>query len=133
MFYVAIDIEASTIVTGDKGQIEQVLLNLIKNAKEAQGSTGKTSSNLNENCIENDIEVKVLNRENQVIIKVFDQGCGLANIDNLFIPFYTTKPEGSGIGLALSRQIINNHDGELTLTNRLDQTGAVASITLPKV
>ena len=69
-----------------------------------------------------------------MIIKVLDQGCGIANSSNLFVPFYTTKETGSGIGLALSRQIIANHQGELTLTNRTDltgSTGAVATITLP--
>ena len=74
--------------------------------------------------------MQVFKTDQQVIIKVLDQGCGIANTDNLFVPFYTTKAEGTGIGLALSRQIISNHQGELTLTNRPDQTGAVASITL---
>ncbi len=66
-----------------------------------------------------------------------DQGCGIANSANLFVPFYTTKETGSGIGLALSRQIISNHQGELTLKNRTDLDnvtklkGAVATIVLP--
>jgi len=83
------------------------------------------------------IEVQVFTTELQVIIKVLDQGCGIANSANLFVPFYTTKETGSGIGLALSRQILSNHQGELTLTNRTDltditnATGAVATITLP--
>jgi len=122
---VTINLSNPLIIKADKGQLEQVLLNLIKNAKEAQLSKGKPNKNLSE-----DIEVQVFKTDQQVIIKVLDQGCGIANTDNLFVPFYTTKAEGTGIGLALSRQIISNHQGELTLTNRPDQTGAVASITL---
>lgn len=124
---VTINLFSPLIIKADKGQLEQVLLNLIKNGKEAQISVGKQ---------ERDIEVKVLKSEQQVVIKVLDQGCGIANAANLFVPFYTTKETGSGIGLALSRQILANHQGELTLTNRTDLTantssnGAVATLTL---
>jgi nitrogen fixation/metabolism regulation signal transduction histidine kinase len=123
---VTIYISTPLMINAYKGQLEQVLLNLIKNAKEAQLSQSKLSNVLNKN-----VEVEVFKTDQQVTIKVLDQGCGIANTDNLFVPFYTTKAEGTGIGLALSRQIINNHQGELTLINRVNQTGAVASITLP--
>jgi two-component system nitrogen regulation sensor histidine kinase NtrY len=115
---------------------------LIKNAKEAQLSKAKVNKALDQGS-HKDIEVQVFKSAQQVIIKVLDQGCGIANSSNLFVPFYTTKETGSGIGLALSRQIIANHQGELTLTNRTDlagiidvtymanATGAVAIITLP--
>jgi nitrogen fixation/metabolism regulation signal transduction histidine kinase len=122
MQQVAINLSSPLIIKADKGQLEQVLLNLIKNAKEAQLSKVEPNKN---------IEVQVLKSEQQVIIKVLDQGCGIANSSNLFVPFYTTKETGSGIGLALSRQIIANHQGELTLTNRTNSPGAVATITLP--
>jgi len=125
---VTINISEPLHIKADKGQLEQVLLNLIKNAKEAQLSTDNSSEN---------IEIQIFTNRQQVIIKVLDQGCGIANSANLFVPFYTTKETGSGIGLALSRQILSNHQGELTLTNRTDATnstkdsGAVAKITLP--
>jgi nitrogen fixation/metabolism regulation signal transduction histidine kinase len=125
---VTINLSNPLIIKADKGQLEQVLLNLIKNAKEAQHSKAKPRKTLNQ-----DIEVQVYSIDKQVVIKVLDQGCGIANTDNLFVPFYTTKAEGTGIGLALSRQIINNHHGELSLTNRPDQKGAVARITLSLV
>ncbi len=124
---VSLNLVEPMIINADEGQLEQVLLNLIKNSKEAQRSTDKTAE---------EIEVQVVKTELQVIIKVIDQGCGIANSDNLFVPFYTTKETGSGIGLALSRQIINNHQGELTLANRTDLTnlsGAVATITMPMI
>jgi len=119
---VSLNLTEPVLIKADRGQLEQVLLNLIKNAKEAQRSTNKQAE---------EIEVQVINTELEVIIKVLDQGCGIANTDNLFVPFYTTKETGTGIGLALSRQIITNHQGELTLTNRAEKNGAQATISLP--
>lgn len=139
---VTINLSSPLIIKADKCQLEQVLLNLIKNAKEAQLSKVKINKTLDQGS-NKDIEVQVFKSKKQVIIKVLDQGCGIANSSNLFVPFYTTKETGSGIGLALSRQIIANHQGELTLTNRTglatekdindkaNAIGAVATITLP--
>ena len=60
-----------------------------------------------------------------------DEGPGLANTANLFVPFFTTKPDGSGIGLALSRQIAEAHGGSLTLENRIPGPGCRARLLLP--
>ncbi|MFT5758906.1 MAG: nitrogen fixation/metabolism regulation signal transduction histidine kinase [Alteromonadaceae bacterium] len=60
-----------------------------------------------------------------------DQGSGIANKENLFVPFYSTKPQGSGIGLTLCRQIMFNHGGLIKLTNRKNNNGAQAVISLP--
>jgi C4-dicarboxylate-specific signal transduction histidine kinase len=89
------------MINTDKGQFEQVLLNLIKNTKEAQNSNKEISQSKN-------IDIQAFKTGQQTIIKVLDQGCGIANTANLFAPFYTTKATGSGIGLALSRQITNH-------------------------
>jgi signal transduction histidine kinase len=62
---------------------------------------------------------------------VSDEGPGLPDTANLFVPFFTTKPGGSGIGLVLSRQIAEAHQGELTLQNRADRTGCQAFLRLP--
>ena len=138
---VKVNLSSPLMIKADKGQLEQVLLNLIKNGKEAQLAKAKPNKDLdlgqNQEPEPNQaIEVQVFQTKQQVIIKVLDQGCGIANSANLFVPFYTTKETGSGIGLALSRQIISNHQGELTLNNRTDladTSGAVATITLPLV
>jgi len=64
-------------------------------------------------------------------ITVEDDGPGIANLQNLFVPFFTTKPSGSGIGLVLCRQIAENHNGSLTLENRSERSGCIARLRLP--
>jgi signal transduction histidine kinase len=66
-----------------------------------------------------------------VLITIEDRGLGIANAENLFVPFYTTKPSGSGVGLALAQQIARAHGGEIQLVNREDGEGARATIRLP--
>jgi two-component system nitrogen regulation sensor histidine kinase NtrY len=67
----------------------------------------------------------------QLEVRVVDNGPGLAGTTNLFVPFFTTKPNGSGIGLALSRQIAEGHGGTLALGNRPDTPGCEAILRLP--
>jgi signal transduction histidine kinase len=68
----------------------------------------------------------------QILIQVLDNGTGLASSANLFVPFYTTKPEGTGIGLILAQQIAHAHHGSVTLRNRPDPPGCVAEVILPR-
>ncbi len=102
----------------DPEQIEQALINLLRNAAEASLEKGGKVF-LNWETTENRVEIRVL-----------DEGHGIANPANLFVPFFTTKPSGSGIGLILCRQIIEAHNGRLTLDNR-PEGGCVARIHLP--
>jgi two-component system nitrogen regulation sensor histidine kinase NtrY len=67
----------------------------------------------------------------QLEVVIEDEGHGLSNTANLFVPFFTTKPNGSGIGLVLSRQIAEVHGGMLTLANRTDVRGCIATLRLP--
>jgi PAS domain S-box-containing protein len=106
------------MVLADKGQVEQVLINLIRNAADASLETGggvRVSWDLLGDAVE---------------IRVDDDGPGIAETANLFVPFFTTKPEGSGIGLVLSRQIAESHDGSLTLLNRAASRGCRATLRL---
>ena len=112
----------------DGAQIEQVLINLIKNAVEAildpsvPHHEGDTPG----------VRVRWKKLGHQLAIEVEDDGPGIANSGNLFVPFFTTKPEGSGIGLVLCRQIAENHGGSLTLENRTDGAeGSIARLQLP--
>lgn len=64
-------------------------------------------------------------------IEILDQGTGIKNMDNLFVPFYTTKQQGTGIGLSLSRQILVNHGGDLIIKNRSERIGVQATLLIP--
>ena len=69
----------------------------------------------------------------RLLVIIEDRGLGIANTENLFVPFYTTKPTGSGVGLALAQQIARAHGGEIQLVNREDGEGARATIRLPLI
>jgi len=104
---------------GDPVHLEQVLINLIKNAIEASDGTSSP------------VEISCLRTDNLVEFVVVDRGKGISNPANLFVPFYTTKDKGAGIGLTLSRQIAAKHGGQLLLENRADGLGAVAKLQIP--
>jgi signal transduction histidine kinase len=109
-----------TIIRADAAQIEQLLINLLHNAVDAALE------------VNGNVTLGWRERGNCVEILVEDDGPGIMNPANLFVPFFTTKPEGSGIGLPLSRQIAEAHDGTLMLMNRKDRQGAQALLRLPK-
>ncbi len=119
----------------DNVQFEQVLINLIKNSIEALNLNSSNNSDLDLD-LDLDLEPKASvtiawQLKNGVfILTVTDDGTGVSNPDNLFVPFFTTKNQGSGIGLVLCRQIIEAHGGTLSLTNRAEGTGCVAMIEL---
>jgi two-component system, NtrC family, nitrogen regulation sensor histidine kinase NtrY len=110
---------ADVFVRADEDQLEQLLINLVKNAADASLETGGA------------VRVSWQRLPESVVIEVIDEGAGVSGTANLFVPFFTTKPEGSGIGLFLSRQIAEAHGGTLTLENRANGKGAVATLTLP--
>ncbi|MFT5759189.1 MAG: two-component system nitrogen regulation sensor histidine kinase NtrY [Alteromonadaceae bacterium] len=110
----------NTLVTADKSQLEQVLINILKNARESMLQQPEKT-----------IEVDYQQDEKYLHLLISDQGSGIANKENLFVPFYSTKPQGSGIGLTLCRQIMFNHGGLIKLTNRKNMNGAQAVISLP--
>ena len=103
----------------DAAQIEQLLINLLKNAADAALQTS------------GEVTVQWHRRPGHLEISILDEGPGIAGGTNLFVPFYTTKPGGTGIGLVLSRQIAEGHGGTLTLENRTDRSGCEAMLRLP--
>ena len=110
----------NTLVSADKGQLEQVLINILKNAREAMLQLPQKI-----------IDISYQQDDKYLHLIIADQGSGIANKENLFVPFYSTKPQGSGIGLTLCRQIMFNHGGLIKLTNRKGKQGAQAIISLP--
>lgn len=114
-------------VSVDADQIQQALINLLRNAAEAALGTN-TDQHDPSACVE--IGWKIAAHE--VVIAITDNGLGLSNESNLFVPFYTTKPNGTGIGLALAQQIAQAHRGSVELRNRNDgQRGCRAELKLP--
>jgi nitrogen fixation/metabolism regulation signal transduction histidine kinase len=109
----------SVTLQGDPDQLEQVLINLIRNAVDAAQETGGR------------VFVRHDRTPSTVEIMVRDEGPGLSNTSNLFVPFFTTKRGGSGIGLVLSRQITEAHNGTLTLRNAASGRGCEAKLSLP--
>ncbi len=109
----------------DAAQLEQVIINLVKNAVEAVPEAGHSAP---PTCC---VRVAWQKTSAALEITVTDDGPGIASLQNLFVPFFTTKPSGSGIGLVLCRQIAENHHGTLTLENRTDRSGCIARLRLP--
>ncbi|HEX5043135.1 MAG TPA: ATP-binding protein [Candidatus Polarisedimenticolaceae bacterium] len=109
----------SLVLQGDEAQLDQLLINVLRNAAEAALSTG------------GGVEVGWTRTGSHLEVRVRDEGPGLPPSANVFVPFFTTKPAGSGIGLVLSRQIAEAHGGSLTLQNRGDSPGCEARLRLP--
>jgi nitrogen fixation/metabolism regulation signal transduction histidine kinase len=107
-------------ISADPDQLEQLLINLLRNAGDASLEVGGGT-----------VTIGWRRTRQRVDLYVDDEGPGLANTANLFVPFFTTKPAGSGIGLVLCRQIAEAHDGSLKLENRKDARGCRATLSLP--
>ena len=115
----AIASDSPETVYADRSQLEQALINLVRNAADAALETGGGA------------RVRWRRSVRDLLIEVEDEGPGITHTENLFVPFFTTKEGGSGIGLVLARQIIEAHGGSLQLANRQSSRGAIAIVRLP--
>ncbi|MBZ5688283.1 MAG: ATP-binding protein [Acidobacteriia bacterium] len=124
------------IFQADPDQLEQMLINLIRNAADAV--LENTDAAAKEPCEPGaltqvaDVIVRWDADANQVMLAIEDQGPGLLNPANVFTPFYTTKPNGSGVGLVLCRQIAEAHGGSIEISNRQDSHGCLVKVVLPR-
>jgi len=108
-------------VMADEDQLKQVLINLVKNAIEAMENESKAALNISVKRILNQVSIEVHNTGQAIPPEV---------LEKIFVPFYSTKPEGSGIGLSLSRQIIRNHDGQISVESEKG-LGTIFRVLLP--
>jgi len=124
------------IFQADPDQLEQMLINLIRNAADAvlenanvvAGKDGEQASQKQRA----DVMVRWDADNDQVMLAIEDEGPGLLNPANVFTPFYTTKPTGSGVGLVLCRQIAEAHGGSIEISNRQDSHGCLVKVVLPR-
>ncbi|HET9100096.1 MAG TPA: ATP-binding protein [Acidobacteriaceae bacterium] len=121
---VVLQVETDLEIYADAAQVEQALINLVRNAVDAAMQAHEDKSAVR-------VVVICRNQSESVVILVEDNGPGLANPANLFVPLYTTKPGGMGIGLILALQIVEAHGGTLSIVNRDDGPGCRAEIHLP--
>jgi nitrogen fixation/metabolism regulation signal transduction histidine kinase len=134
---VRVSVNAGPDVTllADPDQLEQMLINLLRNAAEGVLEVGASPNGAKPHSAESGADVIFTWKlsENDVLLTIEDTGPGLMNPSNVFVPFYTTKPQGSGIGLVLCRQIAEGHGGSVELANRSEQRGCIVSVRLPRV
>ena len=132
------------VFTADPDQLEQMLINLVRNATDAvlelstaavqtdHSSSNPTSDSSSGRDADRKVGVRWAINEADVNLLIEDNGPGLLNPANLFTPFYTTKPSGSGVGLVLSRQIAEAHGGRIEIANRTGGRGCLVTVVLPR-
>jgi signal transduction histidine kinase len=113
--------EPALPLTADREKLERAILNGVRNAIEAMGNTG-------------DLLISVPNKRQSIVISIEDTGPGIPETDlvRIFTPFFTTKADGTGLGLAYSRKVLEGMGGQIDLRNRTDRAGAILTINLPK-
>ena len=110
------------VLLADSDQLQQLLINLVRNAADSALAAETQAP---------EVQIAWTAAVGGAVLRILDNGTGLANPANLFVPFYTTKPGGTGIGLVLAQQIATAHRGSVALRNREATAGCEAEVRLP--
>jgi two-component system nitrogen regulation sensor histidine kinase NtrY len=132
---VAVQPGPDVLFQADPDQLEQMFINLVRNAADAVLETAGSSGDSSSGAASSKSDRVVVHwdaDEQDVVLTIDDEGPGLSNPGNVFTPFYTTKPNGSGVGLVLSRQIAEAHGGRIEISNRRNGRGCSVRVVLPR-
>ena len=120
--------EKKLLIHGDSEQLNRVFINLIKNSEESfLDKTKKTKG------FKGKIDIEIISNNDYIVVKLEDNGSGISNIKKVMTPYYTTKINGTGLGLPIVSKIINEHSGDFNINNRRDDKGVVVEISFPKL
>ena len=119
-------LEKDSFITGDEDQIYRVFINLIKNSDESISEI-----RLKNSLYKGKIDIEIKSNNDYIGIQLIDNGCGIIDAKKIMTPYFTTKKTGTGLGLPIVSKIINEHNGDLSISNNDNKEGAVVLIKLP--
>ena len=116
----------NNFINGDEDQLNRVFINLIKNSEEAFDELKQKEPNFKGN-----IRIEINNNNDYIVIRINDNGTGITDAKKAMTPYFTTKKQGTGLGLPIVTKIINEHNGNFTIRNNKEKKGTLVTITLP--
>ena len=116
------------LINADAEQLNRVFINLIKNSEEAFLEIYEKNPNF-----KGKIDIEIIGNKDYIVVKLTDNGTGISNTKKVMTPYYTTKINGSGLGLPIVSKIINEHAGDFSIKNKKESKGTVIEITLPNI
>ena len=115
-------------INGDEAQLNRVFINLIKNSEEAFFEKIEKEPNF-----KGKIDIVISDNNDYIIIRLTDNGPGITDAKKAMTPYFTTKRKGTGLGLPIVTKIINEHSGNFSIKNKIDKTGLIIEISIPKI
>ena len=116
------------IVNGDAAQLNRVFINLIKNSEESFLELKKKNP-----VFKGKIDIEITSNNDYIIVKLSDNGTGITDTKKVMTPYFTTKSNGTGLGLPIVSKIINEHSGDFLIKNKEKEDGVSIEISFPKI
>ena len=117
----------NTLIKGDEDQLNRVFINLIKNSEESFLEKIEKEANF-----KGKIDIEINDDNDYIIIRLTDNGTGITDAKKAMTPYFTTKKKGTGLGLPIVTKIINEHSGNFSIKNKIDKSGTIITIAIPK-